>query len=331
MRALSGFLAEPVALLEPEQVKQRVLRSLVNDQLMAACDWPDERRDALVLAIRERFGTGICAVLIYGSYLRGKRDTVLDFYVLLENYAAMQSRWQAGLAWALPPNVYQVRCGQPSGELRAKCAVMTLGRFEYAMRHDFHSYFWARFLQPSGLLYCRDEQSRERLERAIGQAARSFVQKVVPCLPAEFTAACLVGMVLSLSYRCELRSEPQGHAEQLHNFNADWYQALLAALANDGLGYRPGHRTGEFVHWTGMWGRRRAAAAWWLRRVQGKGLSVLRVLKAALTFSGGFDYLLWKIGRHSGVSIEATPRQRKYPLLFGWPVLWRLYRRGAFR
>ena len=320
-----------MALSEPEQVKQLVLRSLVQDQLMAACDWPDEPRDALLLAIRERYGAGVCAILIYGSYLRGKRDTLLDFYVLLEDHAALQSSWQAGLAWALPPNVYQVRCGQPSGELRAKCAVMTLGRFEYAMQHDFHSYFWARFFQPSGLLYCRDEQSRERVERAIGQAARTFVQQVVPCLPAEFTAVDLVSKGLSLSYRCELRAEPPGHAEQLQHYNAEWYQALLTVLAGDGLGYRPGPRAGEFVHGAGAWGRRRAAAAWWLRRVQGKGLSVLRLLKAALTFSGGFDYLLWKIGRHSGECIEATPRQRKHPLLFGWPVLWRLYRRGAFR
>jgi predicted nucleotidyltransferase len=133
-------------------VQQTLLGPLVYEQLKAACDWPDEQRDALVLAIRQRYGTGVCAILLYGSYLRGKRDTLLDFYVLLEDYAAMQSRWQAALAWVLPPNVYQVQCGQPAGETRAKYAVMTLGHFGHAMRHDFHSYFWARFIQPSSLL-----------------------------------------------------------------------------------------------------------------------------------------------------------------------------------
>jgi hypothetical protein len=65
--------------------------------------------------------------------------------------------------------------------------------------------------------------------------------------------------------------------------------------------------------------------------LQGKVLSFLRLCKAAITFSGGLDYLLWKIKRHSGVYIEPTRVQRKYPLVFIWPLLWRLYRQGAFR
>jgi hypothetical protein len=35
--------------------------------------------------------------------------------------------------------------------------------------------------------------------------------------------------------------------------------------------------------------------------------------------------------RHSGVRVEATPWQRRHPLIGGWLVAWRLYRRGAFR
>ena len=65
--------------------------------------------------------------------------------------------------------------------------------------------------------------------------------------------------------------------------------------------------------------------------LHGKVLSTLRIIKAALTFDGALDYLLWKIKRHSGVYIEPTERQRRFPLVFAWPLLWRLYRRGAFR
>src|SRR3546814_3014928 len=54
---------------------------------------------------------------------------------------------------------------------------------------------------------------------------------------------------------------------------------------------------------------------WALRRVQGKLLSVARLCKAAFTFQGGAEYLLWKIERHSGVSIALTPWQRRHPLL----------------
>jgi hypothetical protein len=71
--------------------------------------------------------------------------------------------------------------------------------------------------------------------------------------------------------------------------------------------------------------------SWWFRRVQGKILSTLRLLKAAATFDDALDYLLWKIQRHSGVFIEPSRLQRRYPVIFAWPLLFRLWRKGAFR
>jgi hypothetical protein len=117
----------------------------------------------------------------------------------------------------------------------------------------------------------------------------------------------------------------------LYAHNAAYYQSMVAALAISNPAFHPGSAAGQFSNDSSSPRRRRASIAWWLRRGQGKGLSILRVLKAALTFADGFDYLLWKIGRHSQGVIEATPRQRKYPLVFGWPLLWQLYRRGSFR
>ena len=324
-RGRSAFLVAPVARLGAESLQQ-----LVAGQLAGACGWPDEQRDGLLSAIRERYGEGVLAILVYGSYLRGQRDTLLDFYVLLENYPAMRSRWHALLAWLLSPNVYQVRYGEPPEEARAKCAVMTLERFEHAMRHDFHSYFWARFAQPSGLLYCRDEATRQRVITAVCQASRTFVQRVVPRLPQRFSSADLVSRGLTLTYQCELRSEPPGHAESLYDHNKAYYEDMVTVLATGGRAYRVSDVAGLFCHEVTPFGQWRATMSWALRTVHGKILSVLRLLKAALTFSGGLDYLLWKIGRHSNIHIEPTPRQRKYPLIFAWPLLWRLYRRGAF-
>jgi hypothetical protein len=68
-----------------------------------------------------------------------------------------------------------------------------------------------------------------------------------------------------------------------------------------------------------------------LRRWQGPLLSVLRWIKAAFTFAGGVDYAAWKIERHTGVRIEVTDRLRRRPLIYGWAVLWRLWRSGALR
>ncbi len=77
--------------------------------------------------------------------------------------------------------------------------------------------------------------------------------------------------------------------------------------------------------------RRWAQLRWAGRRVLGKTLSVLRLIKSAFTFDGGVDYILWKIERHSGVRLPVSPWQRRHPLLASPVFLWRLYRLGAIR
>ena len=307
------------------------LRSLVAEQVLGTCDFPDEQRDQLLGQIKQRYGQGLLAVLIYGSYLRGKRDTLLDFYVLLDSYASMPKAWQGWLAKALPPNVYQIHHGQPPDEIRAKYALLTLGRFENAVRRDFHSYFWARFAQPCGILYCRDEEVRERVIAAICQSCETFARRVAPRLPQNFDAKQMWAKGLGLTYQCEFRSEPPGHAEKLFGYWPDYYRAVTQTLAGQGLGFEPAQNADTFSNTSSDSARRWSPASWWLRRVQGKVLSTLRILKAALTFDGALDYLLWKIQRHSGVYIEPTDLQRKYPVFFAWPLLLRLWRRGAFR
>ncbi len=307
------------------------LIDLVSEQLSSTCNFPDKQRDQLLAQIRECYGNDLLAVLIYGSYLRGKRDTLLDFYVLLDSYGSMPKAWHGWLAMALPPNVYQIQHGSPPDEIRAKYALLTLDRFEYALRSDFHSYFWGRFAQPCGILWCRDEPTRQRLVAAVATAVVTFTRRVVPMLPVSFAANDVWTRGLSLSYQCELRSEPPGHAHKLFSFWPEYYTSITTSLAGQGLGFDPAEQEGEFRNTIRDSARRWSGVSWWARRMQGKVLSFLRLFKAALTFAGGLDYLLWKIKRHSGVYIEPTRLQRKYPLIFIWPLLWRLYRKGAFQ
>jgi hypothetical protein len=307
------------------------LRGLIRDQVADACGFPDEQRDALLAQIKGRYREGLLAVLIYGSYLRGKRDTLLDFYVLLDSYGSMPTRWHGWLARALPPNVYQIQHGVPPDEIRAKYALLTLDRFEYAVRKEFHSYFWARFAQPCGILYCRDEATQGRLIDAFAEASATFARRVVPGLPAHFDAKELWTSGLTRTYQCEFRSEPPGHAANLFDYWPQYYRAVTGCLAELETSFEPGDEPGAFLNRSRSSERRWFGFSWWLRRVWGKVLSTLRIVKAALTFDGALDYLLWKIKRHSGIYIEPTPLQRRYPILFAWPLLWRLWRRGAFQ
>ena len=74
-----------------------------------------------------------------------------------------------------------------------------------------------------------------------------------------------------------------------------------------------------------------AGFKWFLRRLLGKLLSVLRLMKAAFTFHNGTQYILWKIERHTGVSIEVSNWQKRHPILASTTLFWRLYRNGAFK
>ncbi len=62
-----------------------------------------------------------------------------------------------------------------------------------------------------------------------------------------------------------------------------------------------------------------------------KVLAVAGLLKTAFTFQGWLSYVTWKIERHSGTKIELSERQRRRPLLFAWPVIFRLIREGVLR
>ena len=149
-------------------------------------------------------------------------------------------------------------------------------------------------------------------------------------LAPRFSCADLWVRGLGLTYRCELRTENPAYAKGLFDVNAEYFQQLTRALANGDLGFRPGAGD-DFVTETDERERQRAARAWWLRRLQGKFLSAARIVKAAMTFQDPLDYLLWKIERHSGVHVEPSERQRRFPLIFAWGLLWQLYRKGAFR
>ncbi len=283
--------------------------------------------EPLLNEIRQQHGEAVLAILVYGSWLRGKRDTMLDFYVLVENYHTLESAWQGWMCRLLPPNVYHIH----GGDMRAKYALLTLDRFCRAMQHDFHSYFWARFAQPCKVLFARDEVSETALANAFKTASATFVRQVVPSLPDYFTNRELWTSGLSQTYRCELRTESSNRAESLYDFNPGWYDRITRSLAGAGTRLSTTAQPDLFCNQSSVMVRKLSSTRWLLRRVQGKLLSVLRLSKAALTFNDPLQYLLWKVERHTGIYIEPSARQLEHPLIFAWPLLWKLYRRGAFR
>lgn len=296
----------------------------------------DKGIDLLLNEIKQKHGDALLAILVYGSWLRGKRDTMLDFYVLVEDYHTLDSAWQGWMCRLLPPNVYQIHhktenTDTQTQELRAKYALLTLNRFQDAMQKDFHSYFWARFAQPCNVLYTRDEATRDILRDAFSKASSTFIRRVLPAMSDNFSSNELWTHGLSLTYQCELRTESSNRGESIYDFDPAYYDGVTRSFAKKNNSLSDSNNEGIYDNKSSALSRKLSSFSWWVRRVQGKLLSMFRLIKAALTFNEPLEYLLWKIERHTGLYIEPTPLQLKHPLIFAWPLLWKLHRRGAFR
>jgi hypothetical protein len=115
----------------------------------------------------------------------------------------------------------------------------------------------------------------------------------------------------TLTYSAELRAERPGRNASVVDADRDRYVRFTGPAAAE------------------IEGQPRASWRW--RRIEGKALSVLRLAKATATFSGGPDYIAWKINRHAGTTIALKPWQRRHPLLAAVSLLPRLLRSGAIR
>jgi hypothetical protein len=273
---------------------------------------------AVAEAARRRHGETIAAVLAYGSCLRDGviEGRVVDLYLLSDDYrGGNQGVVMRTLNRLLPPNVYYLEAPFEGRTVRAKYALVSLPHFERLVSPGtLHPYFWARFAQPTALAWVRDDVTRERVVAALARSVSTLIGEARPLLPAGATSEQLWVRAFSETYRTELRAERPGRAAELYGTHAARYDRIAEALAN-------GTATAD----------ERVAGRWRRRRLLGKVLSVLRLMKAAFTFHNGAAYIMFKIEQHSGVSIPLTPWQQRHPILASTTVFWRLYRKGAFR
>jgi hypothetical protein len=287
---------------------------------------------ALAREVAARHGDGVAAVLFYGACRRdGDASGLLDLYILTTGHRALHGRAPPALLnAALPPTVLLLRGEDAQTPVRAKAAVLTQGQFERRMRPgSLDTTLWARFCQPSTLVHARDEEARQRTERAVARAVETAALWALRLGPEEAALAEYWRNLFARTYAAELRTERGNRPERLIAAAPEWYGRALP-LALDRLGLPAAPAGGKRLK-PGLPRGRRWLRAWALRRACGKALNVLRLCKAAFTFEGGADYLAWKIERHSGVSLELADWQRRHPLLAAPALLWRLRRRGAVR
>jgi hypothetical protein len=311
----------------------------LRDLLRAEVSGPVEPQIAAITSLaRTRYGHNACAVMFYGSCLRRgyQDDDVVDLYLIVDRYGhGPVSRLSAFLNWLLPPNVVYLETKFGNGMVRAKCAIISLADFERGVSGRwFHSYMWARFAQPCRLAYVRDDDVMECILGALEGAAQTMVREVRPLMSEPFDSATLWRKALEETYGAELRAERPGRASELISVNLERYNKISALLCEAGTLEKHSENDSSDIRYrpcSSIPWRLAARIKWFLRRIAGKVLSVLRLMKAAFTFDDGAVYILWKIERHCGVSIDLTDWQRRHPILASTTLFWRLYRKGAFK
>lgn len=289
----------------------------------------------LVEALKERFGSSLDAVLLYGSCLRSHEigEGIVDFYAVVDSYTnAYPERYLRYFNACLPPNVFYLEVSWQEKKFRAKYAVVSIADFEQGTAQWFHPYLWARFAQPSRLLFARDDATRKHIHHSLAHAVVTFLKSTLPTLGSSVVdAEAIWTNGLMQTYAAELRPERAGRARQLVQFNLDEYARLTARAVPALAGKLEVLADGDYRCLTDASSQRNSLWRWRLRRWQGKVLSVLRLAKAAFTFHDSINYAAWKIERHTGVRVEVTPLLRRHPVLWGFKVSWQLLRRGVMR
>ena len=283
------------------------LTDLVAEELAQPVD-PLVREMARALAAK--YPDSARSILFYGSCLRESQldGLMLDFYLIVSDYeAAYGKSWLARANRLIPPNVFPFE----HGGLMAKYAVLSEADFHRLNGPETRNVsVWARFAQPSRLVWSADADAEAKAINAVSRAAPTLLAAAGSIdgeAPLDWWRRAF-----ALTYSVELRAERKSRSNSVVDADQARYERFsipaMAAIPIDAK--------------SGSWTRRRA---------EGKLLSVARLAKAAFTYSGGIDYLAWKINRHAGTQIEIKPWQRKWPLLAALVLVPKLLAKGAVR
>ncbi len=305
-------------------LQQLVSAELSTDAAPQVCDFA--RHIAMTYSNSAR------AVLFYGSCLRSDQleGQMLDFYLIVSSYEeAYDKGWMIKANKWLPPNVFPF---QYEG-LIAKVAILSQDDFCKLNRYEASAVsVWARFSQPTRLLWYHDDESRKNIVSSVSCAAPTLLNAALAHMQRDCVDINDLWQIgYQLTYGAELRAERKERPASVLEFDQDryvmfgkaaLYHTRIANVQNDdkvSLADEQDYRVNEELkRWPGL-------------RRRGKMLTIARLVKASLTYAGGIDYLAWKINRHAGTKIKIRGWQRKFPVLGSIALLPKLLFKGAVK
>jgi len=288
-------------------------------------------------------GRTLSGLIFFGSRrtnaARANAWSAYDVFVIVERYRPFyEAMGGAGLSgkgarvlsllsrW-LPPTQYSIRMGESPVHVKATVIRADTFHRETSPRRRDH-FCIGRLFQPSRILYARDDATREALVDDLVSAHAATWDWSRPWLPAAFDAREYGRNALVVSMSWEVRPEPPGRAEALweaqEKEQTPVFEALLAALAARGELVPAAGREG-------FWSPSRPVGAGETLRLKlyfrrSMARSTTRWLKHVVSFEGWLDYILRKANRHGGEPVELSERERRWPLIYLWPRVFRYLR-----
>jgi hypothetical protein len=310
------------------------LRAAVAARVRPAVPRPDAAEVAR--AVVAAGGEAVRSLVFFGSRKTKARPDVYSaydifvvvsaytpFYRSLRERGRLRHRPALGAAlnaW-LPPNQVSLPVNLVDGtRVLAKCAVVSETALQRGTSPYRGDHFMAgRLFQPTEVLHSAGPPAEEAVLDALVSAHALTYDWVRPWLPARFDVADYCRTLLRVSYAGEIRPEPEGRAEALWRAQEDYlrpvYSVLLEALQARGdlVTLDPGVYALARPATGFARVRSRLYFQWSLLR------ATVRWAKYVVTFEDWLEFMLHKVRRHSGQTIELTERERRMPLIFLWP------------
>jgi hypothetical protein len=293
--------------------------------------WPEARE--LAERLVEEGDGSVRLVLMYGSRLLKTSPDIhsaLDFVVIVDDYRSFFSGLarrgslhrpiglMTGLARILAPNVMAYTPDDGRGGI-AKCLVISRDDFTYAVGETPPDHFvLGRMVQRVGLVWAAGASEEVWIREQLSGAHGRVLDWMSPYLEGPIDAPELGRRLLEVCYQGEFRPESRGRAGRIFEAQAEHFSSALQP------GLDAAVAAGTLIREGGRYALSEASSARESRRSRAyfrrsKARTTLRWFKHVATFANWLPYVVRKVERHTGRTIELTTLERKLPLIFLWP------------
>jgi hypothetical protein len=257
-------------------------------------------------------------VVVVGDYRR-------FFEALAARGAIHRPPWlMSVLSSILPPTVVAFAPDDGSGGL-AKCLIVSSEHLGEALGERRRDHFLlGRLVQKVAVVWARDGERRAWIEETLARARAGVLDWTGPYLDEPFDGESLGRRMLEVCYRGEVRPEAGDRASSVFEAQREHLREQLGpgleAAADSGKlhrvvgGYRfadpPSSRARHRLDRYFLRSKARATSRW---------------AKHVITFDNWLTYIERKVERRTGIKVELTSWERRWPVVFLWPRVIRVF------